>query len=121
MVKLPGMKVYDWNTVAEEHLNPRVSRKMIHSEKLTVARISIQKYAIIPEHQHPNEQISMVERGSLEFRFGGEKKVVKAGEMMVIPSDVPHAIEALEDSVALDVFAPPRQDWIRGDDAYLRR
>jgi quercetin dioxygenase-like cupin family protein len=115
------MKHYDWNTVELEHLNPRMTRRMINGEQLTAARIELQKYTVVPEHSHLNEQLSMVERGRLVFRFEGREQVVEAGQALLIPAHAPHGVEALEDTVVVDVFAPRRQDWIDGDDAYLRR
>jgi quercetin dioxygenase-like cupin family protein len=115
------MSLYDWNTVPLEELNPRVQRKVIHTANLTVARIMLQQYAVIPEHSHPAEQVSMVERGALKFILGGREVIARAGQVVHIPVDLPHSVEALEDSVAVDLFAPRREDWIRGDDAYLRR
>jgi quercetin dioxygenase-like cupin family protein len=115
------MKLYNWNTVDREQLNARIERRVIHAEQLTVARLNLQKYAVVPEHSHVNEQVSMVERGSLKFLIEGREQVVRAGEALLIPANVPHMVEALEDTAVVDIFAPPRLDWIRGDDAYLRR
>lgn len=75
---------------------------------------------MVPEHSHFHEQISHVVEGSLLFRLEGKEVTVRAGEIMCIPPHAPHEVVALEDSVALDIFNPPRQDWISGDDAYLR-
>ncbi len=115
------MKLYNWNSVELEPLNARMSRRAIHGDQLTIARLELQKYAVVPEHSHVNEQVSMVERGALKFLFEGREQIVRAGEALLIPANASHAVEALEDTVVVDVFAPPRQDWIRGDDAYLRR
>jgi quercetin dioxygenase-like cupin family protein len=115
------MPVYDWNSVPLEELNPRVRRQVIHTANLTIARIVLRKDAVVPEHSHAAEQVSMVERGTLKFILGGREVIARAGEMVHIPVDAPHSVEALEDSVAVDLFAPRREDWIRGDDAYLRR
>jgi len=104
----------------EEALNPLLGRKMIHGRHMTVARIRLRKGAVVPLHSHPNEQISMLESGAALFTISGEERVVRAGEVVVIPPDAPHMVEALEDSLAVDVFSPPREDWIRGNDAYLR-
>lgn len=114
------MQHYNWNLVEEEQMNPLLTRKVIHGRNVTIARIHLQKYAVVPQHSHPNEQISMVERGLVRFVIAGEEKVLGPGDVLAIPPDVPHLVEALEDSLAVDLFAPPREDWIRGDDAYLR-
>ena len=87
---------------------------------MTAARIRLRQGAKVPTHSHPNEQISMVESGVLRFVLDGEELILRAGDALVIPPDAPHSVDALEDSLAVDLFSPPRQDWIRGDDAYLR-
>ncbi len=115
------MKLYNWNTVESEQLNALIARRVIHGEQLTVARLELRKYAVVPEHRHVNEQLSMVERGALKFRFEDREQVVRGGEALLIPPNAPHGVEALEDTVVVDVFSPAREDWIRGDDAYLRR
>lgn len=115
------MKLHEWNRMDEEQLNPLMGRKVIHTENMTLARLTLRKYAVVPLHSHVNEQISMVEKGALKFRIEDAEQVVRAGEMVQIPPNAAHSVEALEDSVAIDLFAPPREDWIRGDDAYLRK
>lgn len=104
-----------------EVLSPTVSRQVVHGEKITMARLLLKKGAFVPEHSHHNEQISTMLDGSLLFHIGGADINLKKGESLVIPPNVPHSAEALEDCEALDVFAPLRDDWIRGDDAYLRK
>ena len=104
-----------------EQLNPRVGRKAIHGETMTIARLELQKSAVVPEHRHENEQICMVEKGALKFVVDGKQQVVRSGEVLTIPPNAPHWVEVLEDSVVTDIFSPRREDWIRGDDAYLRK
>ena len=115
------MQVYEWNIVEKEQLNPVCARQVIHAETLTVARLYMSKGCTVPLHSHHNEQLSMVEQGALKFVLGGKEIVVKAGEVLQIPPHLPHSAEALEDSIAMDLFSPVREDWIRGDDAYLRK
>ena len=115
------MHLYDWNTMPEEKLNPLVTRRAVHTERMTIAKLRLSKGAIVPLHQHENEQVTMMDDGALRFEIGGRDIIVRAGESLVIPSNVPHLVEALEDSIATDLFTPPRQDWIAGDDAYLRK
>src|SRR5512143_249035 len=115
------MNSYDWSHIPEEQMNPLIRRKVIHSERITMARLSLAKGAHVPEHHHENEQISNVESGRLRFVIGGEEVVARTGQSLVIPPNVPHSVLAEEDSVAVDIFSPVREDWIRGDDAYLRR
>lgn len=115
------MTVYAWERMELERLNPLFARQVIYGQKMTVARVHLSKGAIVPEHRHVNEQMTMLERGRLRFRFGAETVELEAGQTLHIPADVPHLVEALEDSLATDVFAPAREDWRLGDDAYLRR
>jgi len=105
----------------EEQLNPRLRRKVLHAANLTVARLSLAKDAVVPEHSHVHEQIATVDKGALRFLIDGGEQIVGAGQSIAIPPHVPHSVEALEDSAVIDVFSPAREDWIRGDDAYLRR
>jgi quercetin dioxygenase-like cupin family protein len=111
---------YNWSAVAEEQLNPLLGRKVIHGRNITVARIRLRKYAVVPMHSHPSEQITMLESGLLRFVISGKEQTLRAGESLEIPPDEPHMVEALEDSLAVDLFSPVRDDWIRGDDTYLR-
>ncbi len=115
------MTQYDWNSMPAEQLNPQISRRVLHTENLTIARLQIAKDAVVPEHSHVNEQVATVERGALRFQIGGQETVVAAGQSVAIPSNVPHSVVALEDTTVVDIFSPRREDWIRGDDAYLRK
>jgi quercetin dioxygenase-like cupin family protein len=115
------MQLYEWNQIEKEQMSPVFARQVIHTDTMTVARVYLKKGCSVPEHSHHNEQISMMEQGSLRFVVAGQEKVVKAGEVLHIPAHVPHSAEALEDSVAVDLFSPCRDDWKRGDDAYLRK
>ena len=115
------MEPKSWNDYPEERMNPLISRRCLHTANLTIAQITLAKGAIVPLHEHANEQVTSVIGGQLLFRMDGREIVVKAGEMFAIPSGVPHSAEALESSVAVDVFSPRREDWIQGNDAYLRK
>jgi quercetin dioxygenase-like cupin family protein len=115
------MQLYNWDTVAPEQLNPNINRKMIHGQNLTVARLELRKGGVVAEHSHVNEQVSMILSGALRFKFPGREQIVRAGETLVIPPHEPHGVEVLEDTQVVDIFSPRRQDWIDGDDAYLRR
>ena len=114
------VNLYNWTEIPEEQLNPMISRQMIHTETMTVSRLRLRKGAVVPLHSHINEQISMVERGKLRFVIAGQERIVTGGQIVAIPRSAPHLVEALEDSLATDLFSPIREDWIRGDDAYLR-
>jgi quercetin dioxygenase-like cupin family protein len=114
------MKLHRWNAVPVEKMTETVSRQVVHTATMTLARLTLRKGSVVPRHSHPNEQISTVESGRLRFVFDDGEAIVGEGESLEIPGGAPHSAEALEDSVALDLFSPPREDWIRGDDAYLR-
>jgi quercetin dioxygenase-like cupin family protein len=114
------MERYNWTAIAEEKMNPLLSRWVIHTAHTTIARLWLGKGAVVPLHHHVNQQVCMVKSGALEFEMGGKRFVLKAGDVLVIPPDAPHSVVALEDSTATDLFTPAREDWIRGDDAYLR-
>ncbi len=115
------MKHYQWDAIQEETLNPHITRKVVHGAGITIARLRLLKGAVIPEHSHHHEQICMVQSGSLKFRIAGGEQVVRAGDALVIAPNEPHFVEALEESHVTDVFSPAREDWISGDDAYLRK
>jgi quercetin dioxygenase-like cupin family protein len=112
---------YSWDKVEKEVLNPRIWRKVITGEKAMVAQVFLGKGAVVPEHRHESEQITYILEGALEFEIEGRKIVVSAGEVLRIPSHVPHRAVALEDTLDLDIFSPIRTDWLTGRDDYLRR
>jgi len=96
---------------------------MITGDRMMVAHIYLKKGAVVPKHQHENEQITYVLQGALRFRLGtdgGQEVEVRSGEVLAIPPNLPHTAEALEDTLDVDIFDPPRQDWLDGNDAYLR-
>ncbi|MCC6858630.1 MAG: cupin domain-containing protein [Bryobacterales bacterium] len=114
------MILHDWSQIAEEPLNPLISRQAIHTERMTVARIRLKQGAVVPEHHHMHEQVTMVVEGRIRFTIAGESRVLGPGEVLQVTPGAPHSVEALADSLAVDLFSPVREDWIRGDDAYLR-
>ena len=114
-------KYTKWNDVEVESLNSLIGRQMVVGTNLMVARVLLKKGAIVPMHSHHNEQVTYVLEGVLRFSIDNQEITVSAGEVLCIPSDMPHAAVALEDTVDLDIFNPPRQDWIDKDDAYLRQ
>jgi quercetin dioxygenase-like cupin family protein len=115
------MKLHRWSEIPVEVLNPFLSRQAVHCDRITLARLMLKKGAVVPRHQHENEQVTTLEQGRLRFVFDEGEVIVAQGDSLQIPSHAPHLVEALEDSVALDLFVPVREDWVRGDDAYLRR
>ena len=110
-----------WKSIELEKLSDKISRQMIFGESAMLARIVLSRGAIVPRHSHMNEQITWIVSGALKLIFDDGERILRDGEMLLIPANVPHAAEALEDTVDFDVFAPPREDWIKKTDAYLRR
>ncbi len=113
-----------WKDVKLEQLSPGITRRFIHGEQAMVGQFELKAGSVVPWHEHPNEQISLVLEGRVRFEFGSEeaKETIEAvaGETVIIPGNLPHKAVALEDSRAFDVFSPPRQDWITSEDDYLR-
>ena len=107
--------------VQKEVVNDKLWRKLITGEKVMVAQLWLFKDCLVPLHHHESEQISLVLQGSLKFELEGREVIVRAGEVLVIPSNVPHSAFALEDTVGFDVFSPIRHDWLNGTDTYLRK
>ena len=114
------LKYIAWKDVELEQLNPLLDRQMITGDKLMLARVLLKKGCVVPEHSHENEQLTYILEGALKFWIDGKEIVVREGEVLCIPSNMPHKAEALEDTVDLDVFNPPRADWINKTDQYLR-
>jgi len=115
------MQHLSWENVKKEVLNEKMSRKIISGEKAMLAQIFIAKGGVVPLHQHESEQLSYVLEGALKFELEGKEVVVRKGEVLLIPSHVPHSAVAVEDFFGLDVFSPIRLDWLTGKDNYLRR
>jgi len=117
---VPASTHLRWADIEPEQMNRLTTRQYVVGANTMVARLVLKKGAHVPLHHHMNEQISHVVEGALSFLLEGKEVAVRAGEILCIPPHVAHEVIALEDSVALDIFNPPRQDWIDGDDAYLR-
>ncbi len=115
------MKHFDWSQIPQEQLNEKLSRKFVTGEKITISQLFLKKGCVVPEHSHASEQISIIVTGSLRFMLGVESMVLCTNELVIIPSNVRHSVEALEDTLVYDIFSPIREDWLRGEDAYLRR
>ena len=114
------LKFFRWTDIETEQLKADLSRQLVVGYALMLARVLLKKGCLVPEHSHVNEQITYVLEGALRFWIDGKVIDVRAGEMLCIPSNLPHQAEALEDTVDLDVFYPPRQDWLAKTDVYLR-
>jgi quercetin dioxygenase-like cupin family protein len=112
-----------WADMPKEKVNDVLSRKLITGDRMMLAQVFLDRGCIVPKHSHENEQLTYILEGALRFWIGedeAEEIIVRAGEVLHIPSNVPHKAEALEDTLDVDVFSPPRQDWLSGTDAYLR-
>ena len=118
-------KFYSWSQIPLEDLNPLLKRQFVSGEQGTIARIHLTKGCIVPTHSHPNEQFAAVITGCLRFTLDpdgtAEQVTLNPGDLLIIPGNLPHTAEALEDTLNLDVFAPVREDWESGADAYLRQ
>ena len=115
---------YRWDQIPRETVSPMLDRKLITGERIMVGQIFLKKGCIVPKHSHENEQLTYILEGALKFWIGddeSEEITVRAGEVLLIPSQVPHKAEALEETLDVDVFSPPRQDWLDKKDDYLRR
>jgi quercetin dioxygenase-like cupin family protein len=113
-----------WSDVTLETVTPMLGRKLITGERMMLAQVFLKKGCVVPRHQHDNEQLTYILEGVLRFWLGedeGEVVDVHAGEVLHLPSMVWHKAEALEDTLDLDVFSPPRQDWLDRTDDYLRK
>ena len=122
-VDAASAKHYRWEQQSAEELKGGLTRRLITSDRMMIAHVHFKKGDDVPRHSHENEQITYILEGALHFRLGanGERElIVRAGEVLVIPSYLPHSAVALEDTLDVDVFNPPRQDWLAGTDAYLR-
>ena len=111
-----------WEKLQTDKLSDVITRQMVSGEDGTLARVLLSRGALVPMHSHRSEQYTMILSGALKFNFdNGETTTVHAGEILVIPAHVRHEALALEDTIDIDFFAPRREEWIRGDDAYLRQ
>jgi|SRR6185369_17595440 quercetin dioxygenase-like cupin family protein len=110
-----------WHDVALEPIKELIDRQLIVGDNIMIARVLLKKGAFVPIHSHLNEQVTYILEGALRFSIQGKETVVAAGEVLTIPAGIPHEAVALEDTVDLDVFTPPRVDWMTGTDSYLRK
>ena len=119
----PSVRRYRVADMPREHVNPLFDRRLISGERIMLAHVYLKQGCIVPKHHHENEQVTYLLEGSMRFWFGedlDETHDIHAGDVLVIPSNLPHRAEALTDCLDVDIFCPPRQDWLGGTDAYLR-
>ena len=110
-----------WSDIPAEQINPTISRQFLSGERVTIARFELTRGGVVPRHSHENEQVSYIVTGALKFIVDGSNIIVRSGEVLQIPPNVPHAAEAIEDTLAIDVFTPVRQDWVDRTDTYFQR
>lgn len=124
---MPDLEKASWSDIPLEHLSPLISRKLIYNDQLMLAQVFLKAGALVPAHEHHNQQATYILDGCLRFWLGEHADApasvftdVHAGQVLLIPGGVRHRALALEETLDLDVFTPPRQDWIEKSDAYLR-
>ena len=124
MANEPRVRHHRWNDIPKETVTDKISRRLVTGDAMMLAQVYLQKGSIVPRHSHHNEQITWIVEGALRFHLGddgAEEVVVRAGEVLVIPSNLPHTAEALEDTLDVDIFCPPRADWLNGTDSYFHQ
>ena len=118
------VRFFRWTDIPKERETDTISRRLVTGDRMMLAHVYLDKGAIVPKHSHENEQLTYILEGALRFWIGEDQKeeiVVNAGEVLHIPSNVPHKAEALEDTLDVDVFSPPRQDWLNHTDSYFHK
>ena len=124
MAKGSAVSFFRWEDMPKEKVTDSISRRLVTGERMMLAHVYLAKGAVVPKHSHENEQLTYIVEGALRFWIGedeSEEIVVAAGEVLHIPSNVPHKALALEDTLDVDVFSPPRQDWLDGTDSYFHK
>lgn len=117
-----AVRLYRWKDVERERVTDQLDRQLITGDRMMLAHVHLKKGCVVPRHSHENEQLTWILEGALRFWIGedgAEEIVVNAGEVLHIPSNVPHKAEALEDTLDVDIFSPPREDWLNHTDSYF--
>ena len=120
----PRVRHFNWENIPKERVTDMISRRLITGDGMMLAHVYLAKDALVPQHSHHNEQLTYILEGALKFWIGADRSeevIVRAGEVLHIPSNVPHEALALEDTLDVDIFNPPRQDWLDGTDSYFHR
>ena len=119
-----AVRFFRWEDMPRERVTDMLDRRLITGERMMLAHVYLKKGCIVPQHSHENEQITDSLEGALRFWIGedgAQEVVVRAGEVLTIPSNVVHKAEALEDTLDVDIFSPPRQDWLNHTDSYFHK
>lgn len=114
----------NWDNVPREQVNPSMVRRIVTGEKMMIARMNFKDGFVVPLHHHVHEQITQVISGTIRFWFGANKEQVMdlhAGDVVVIPSNLPHEALMIGEVEEIDSWSPPREDWLDGSDHYLRK
>jgi len=122
-VTATAARLFRWDDLPKEELSPRLARRLITGERVMLAHVYLKKGCVVPRHAHENEQLTYILEGALRFLIGADgarEVVVREGEVLHLPSNLPHEAHALEDTLDVDIFVPPRQDWLAKTDSYLR-
>jgi len=124
MEQRASVRTFRWEDMEREHVTEGIERRIINGDRMMLTHVYLKAGAIVPLHSHENEQLTYILEGALRFwigKDGADELVVSVGEVLHIPSNVPHTAEALEDTLDVDIFSPPRQDWLDKSDGYLRQ
>lgn len=121
LLSVVSMSLYDWTKVPTEKMSEKLSRQLISGKNVMVARLFLKRGCTVAVHSHESEQISYVLGGALKLHLPKLEVTLKENNVLHIPPNVEHSAAALEDTTTLDIFSPIREDWLRGNDAYLRR
>ncbi len=124
MTATSSVRFFRWDDMPKEQVTSQLSRRLITGDRMMLAHVYLDKGSVVPKHSHENEQITYILEGALHFRIGedgAEEIVVRAGEVLHIPSNVPHSATALEDTLDVDIFSPPRADWLNHTDSYFHQ
>ncbi|MGD2067665.1 MAG: cupin domain-containing protein [Gemmatimonadota bacterium] len=117
-----GARIHRWEDIPREQVTPALARRLVTGERMMMAQVYLDEGCVVPKHSHENEQLTWIVEGALRFKLGedgGREVVLRAGEVLHIPSNLPHEAVALEDTLDVDIFAPPRSDWLDGTDTYF--
>ena len=119
----PKVQQFKWDEMPKEKLSDLIDRRIITGEKVMLTHVYLKKGAVVPMHSHVSEQITYILAGRLKFWIESEDSdavTIGPGEVLTLPSNLPHKAVALEDTLDVDIFAPPREDWLKKEDDYLR-
>ena len=123
-MSVAAVRLERWEEIEREIVTNGIARQLFTGKRMMLAHVHLDKGAVVPKHVHENEQLTWIVRGSMKFWLGEgdeiKELILSAGDVLYIPSNVPHKAEALEDTLDVDIFSPPRQDWLDGTDTYFR-